>query len=116
MLRADPNGIADLVPVDFVNNMLLSIGWITAMYQYVPSPSFMNISLFFVVCGTPSILYTLKVCRLCVLILYGVQGCEGTANVVVSDWLQVISYLEILCTIKKEEDIVWKSSMVQEYS
>ncbi len=25
------NAVADIVPVDFVNNMLLAIGWVTAM-------------------------------------------------------------------------------------
>ena len=29
------NGTAELMPVDFVNNMLLSIGWITALKKYM---------------------------------------------------------------------------------
>ena len=29
------NGVFDLVPVDYVNNMLISIGWITALNKCV---------------------------------------------------------------------------------
>lgn len=34
VIRVYKKGIADFVPVDFVNNMLLSIGWITALKKY----------------------------------------------------------------------------------
>ena len=30
-MRGDENGIADLVPVDMVNNAILSVGWITGV-------------------------------------------------------------------------------------
>ena len=35
VMRGDENGIADLVPVDLVNNAILSVGWITGVN---PSP------------------------------------------------------------------------------
>ena len=31
VMQIDWNAVADIVPVDFVNNMLLAIGWVTAM-------------------------------------------------------------------------------------
>lgn len=36
VLRCDEYRVADIVPVDLVNNMLLSIGWVTGVS---PSPS-----------------------------------------------------------------------------
>ena len=29
------NNVVDVVPVDYVNNMLITIGWITALNKYV---------------------------------------------------------------------------------
>lgn len=34
VLRCDPFSIADFVPVDFANNMLLAVGWVNAMHRY----------------------------------------------------------------------------------
>lgn len=31
VLRADIHGKADIIPLDFVNNILLAAGWVTAL-------------------------------------------------------------------------------------
>lgn len=41
VMRGDENGIADLVPVDLVNNAILSVGWVTGVNP-TPQPIIYN--------------------------------------------------------------------------
>ena len=34
VMKIDLNAVADVVPVDIVNNMVIAIGWVTAKSRY----------------------------------------------------------------------------------